>query len=105
MGSSNGSESDASDLVMRCLSCEEEYDMDDSGTCRECYQEANEAEEELRREIEELKSKVSFLTLPYPNLNASTADIILVPVDDSDAVPIPAHKHLLVSQFLLFSFN
>ncbi|KAG5045654.1 hypothetical protein JHK86_015060 [Glycine max] len=59
MGSSNGSESDASDLVMRCLSCEEEYDMDDSGTCRECYQEANEAEEELRREIEELKSKVS----------------------------------------------
>jgi len=74
--------------------------MDDAGTCRECYQEANEAEEELRLEIDDLKSKVSFLTLSSPTLNPSTADIVLVPVDDSDAAPIPAHKHVLVSQFL-----
>ena len=35
----------------------------DSGTCKECYKEANEIEEELERDIEELKAKVAFLKL------------------------------------------
>jgi len=96
---SSDSESDLTVLVMRCLSCEERYIVDDAGTCRECYQEANEAEEELRLEIDDLKSKVSFLTLSSPALNPSTADIVLVAVDDSEAAPIRAHKHVLVSQF------
>ncbi|RDY04661.1 BTB/POZ domain-containing protein, partial [Mucuna pruriens] len=87
---------------IRCLSCDEEYDLDQAGTCRECYQEANEAEEELRREIEELKAKVSFLTLPSPILYPSAADIILVPTDDSAASPIPVHKTVLVSRSPVF---
>lgn len=87
---------------MRCLSCEEEYDADDAGTCKECYQEANEAEEELRHEIEELKAKLSFLALPSPLLNPSTGDLVLLPADDSSAVPIPAHKHILVSRSPVF---
>ncbi|TKY74219.1 BTB/POZ domain-containing protein [Spatholobus suberectus] len=98
-----GSESDElEEFIMRCLSCSEEYDADDSGTCKECYQEANEAEEELRREIEELKSKVSFLTLPSPTLNPSAADVILLPADDSSAAPIPAHNNVLVSRSPVF---
>ncbi|XP_047177975.1 BTB/POZ domain-containing protein At4g08455 [Vigna umbellata] len=102
-GQTGNSDSDLDEFIMRCLSCEEQYDMMDSGTCRECYQEANEAEEELRLEIDDLKSKVSFLTLSSPTVNPSTADIVLVPVDDSDATPIPAHKHVLVSRSPVFN--
>ncbi|GER40302.1 BTB/POZ domain-containing protein [Striga asiatica] len=51
-------------MKMKCLSCKEDYDGDrDAGTCRECYEEAGETEEELKREIEDLKSKVNFLRL------------------------------------------
>ena len=35
----------------------------DSGTCKECYKEANETEEELKQDIKDLKAKVSFLKL------------------------------------------
>ncbi|CAJ1974289.1 unnamed protein product [Sphenostylis stenocarpa] len=102
-GQTGSRDSNVDGVIMQCLSCEEDYEVDDSGTCRECYQEANEAEEELRLEISDLKSKVSFLTLSSPTLDSSTADIVLVAVDDSDAVPIPAHKHILVSRSPVFN--
>ncbi|CAA6668437.1 unnamed protein product [Spirodela intermedia] len=51
---------------MWCHSCREEYEDVDAGTCKECYEEASETEEELKREIEDLKAKVSFLRLCSP---------------------------------------
>ncbi|KAL2339725.1 hypothetical protein Fmac_007665 [Flemingia macrophylla] len=99
-----GSDSDDSDeFIMRCLSCEEDYDGDDAGTCKECYQEANEAEEELRLEIRELNAKLSFLALPSPLLNPSTADLVLLPADEPSAAPVPAHKNILSPPWVLRS--
>ncbi|PKI42482.1 hypothetical protein CRG98_037155 [Punica granatum] len=56
---------------MRCLSCKEEYGTGDAGTCKECYEEASETEEELKREIEDLKSKLTFLRFWSPTENPS----------------------------------
>lgn len=95
------SESDYDDdddnLPMRCLSCEEDYDADDSGTCKECYDEANETEEELKRQIQDLKSKVSFLALASPLDAPSTTDLVLLPSADAYSPSVPAHKAVLVS--------
>ena len=93
--------SDYDYMQMRCLSCEEDYDPVDSGTCKECYEEANETEEELKREIEDLKAKVAFLKLLSPidhhtwSHGPSSTDVVLVAIEDSSvgpAVPVPAHK-------------
>jgi speckle-type POZ protein len=93
---------------MRCVSCQDEYDADDAGTCKECYEEANETEEELKREIEDLKAKVAFLRFwsPLDHHNHRTCgpcftDVVLVAFSDEPSagppVPVPAHKALLVS--------
>ncbi|PQQ02332.1 hypothetical protein Pyn_24398 [Prunus yedoensis var. nudiflora] len=66
---------------MKCISCQDLYDEDAAGTCKECYEEANETEEELKREIDELKAK-----------DAS----------DGPPVPVPAHKAVLVSRSPVF---
>lgn len=99
------SESDYDDdddnITMRCLSCEDDYDPDDAGTCKECYDEANETEEEFKRQIQDLKSKVSFLTLASPLDAPSTTDLILLPSGDSFSPSIPAHKAVLVSTLSL----
>ncbi|PWA93921.1 BTB/POZ-like protein [Artemisia annua] len=108
----DNSESESS--MMKCVSCKEEYDTDDAGTCRECYEEASETEEELKREIEELKSKVNFLRfwdsrpLHRSTVTCSFSDVVLVAVDaDSgkpvvNSVPVPANKAVLASRSPVF---
>jgi hypothetical protein len=101
---------------MWCQSCKEEYEEDDAGTCKECYEEASETEEELKREIDDLRSRLLFLRLPSPTLDAAAtghADILLHASyggrsgsSDSDAgrldtPAVPAHRVILVS----FSFR
>ncbi|PIA41908.1 hypothetical protein AQUCO_02100028v1 [Aquilegia coerulea] len=100
---------------MKCISCKEEYGSSDAGTCKECYEEASETEEELKQEIEELKSKVAFLRFPSPvdyNRSSSSSssscftDVFLVASDDHDrdkgAPFVPAHKTVLASRSPVF---
>lgn len=89
---------------MKCVSCREEYASRDAGTCRECYEEASETEEELKREIEDLKAKVAFLRFsswtPHQHQRPTPpcfTDVVLVASDDDNPVPVPAHKAVLVS--------
>lgn len=107
---------DSEPETMRCISCQEDYDAGDAGTCKECYEEANETEEELKREIDDLKAKVAFLRFWSPPdsplhaprfLPPSFSDVVLVASGDSSssdhhAVPIPAHKAVLVSRSPVF---
>ncbi|XP_076897362.1 BTB/POZ domain-containing protein At4g08455-like [Bidens hawaiensis] len=100
---------------MKCVSCKETYDAKDAGTCRECYEEASETEEELKREIEELKAKVNFLRFwapldprPHDYNRSTTPDVVLVAVDaDSgnpvaNSAPVPANKAVLASRSPVF---
>ncbi|GFP80247.1 BTB/POZ domain-containing protein at4g08455 [Phtheirospermum japonicum] len=109
-------------MKMKCLSCKEDYDGDrDAGTCRECYEEAGETEEELKREIDDLKSKVNFLRLlsvgpgpagPNSIIRPNTpcfSDVVLVasgstePSDSQCSSPsIPAHRAVLTSRSPVF---
>jgi hypothetical protein len=101
-------ESESEEETMRCVSCQDEYDADEAGTCKECYEEANETEEELKREIEDLKAKVAFLRFWSPldhhnhrSCGPCFTDVILVASSDEPPagppVPVPAHKAILVS--------
>jgi speckle-type POZ protein len=81
--SESGSDSDADNTAMRCISCREEYLPRDAGTCKECYVEAGETEEELKREIDDLKAKISFLRFSSPldhvNSNSTSfTDVVLI---------------------------
>ncbi|KAL5559698.1 hypothetical protein UlMin_035909 [Ulmus minor] len=108
------SDSETETTTMRCVSCQEDYDACDAGTCKECYEEANETEEELKREIDELKAKVAFLRFwsPIDPLHQGTrfnspcfTDVVLIASDDGSdghAVPVPAHKAVLVSRSPVF---
>ncbi|KAF4399269.1 hypothetical protein G4B88_022352 [Cannabis sativa] len=106
------SESDSDAETMRCISCQEDYDAHDGGTCKECYDEANDTEEDLKREIEDLRAKVAFLKLcdsmDYPNHYSSAptpystrfSDVILVALEGTSGAPapaVPAHKAVLVN--------
>lgn len=112
-GSGSGLESEAESETMRCISCREEYGTRDAGTCKECYEEASETEEELKREIEDLKAKVAFLRFWSPldhhhhhhhssrsHCGPCYTDVVLVAASESGpagpAVPVPAHKAVLV---------
>ncbi|XP_022753506.1 BTB/POZ domain-containing protein At4g08455-like [Durio zibethinus] len=108
-------ESETDTETMRCISCKEEYGACDAGTCKECYEEASETEEELKREIEELKAKVAFLRFWSPLDHTHRAsnspgiffpDIVLVASDDGSpglpTMPVPAHKAVLVSRSPVF---
>ncbi|KAL8225625.1 hypothetical protein R6Q57_018182 [Mikania cordata] len=101
---------DGGEEMMKCVSCKEEYEAEDAGTCRECYEEASETEEELKREIEELKSKINFLRFwtPHRSTTPCFTDVLLLPVDaDSgkplpNSVPVPANKAVLASRSPVF---
>ncbi|KAK1439906.1 hypothetical protein QVD17_05731 [Tagetes erecta] len=114
MPETSDDESTSSEM-MKCVSCKEEYDAEDAGTCRECYEEASETEEELKREIEELKSKVNFLRFwppidsrPHRSTSPCFTDVLLVAVDvDSghplaNSAPVPANKAVLASRSPVF---
>ncbi|KAI4375152.1 hypothetical protein MLD38_013056 [Melastoma candidum] len=119
------SESESSERIMRCLSCKEDYTWPDAGTCKECYDEASETEEELRREIADLKSRIAFLSFldhdrppnarsvprSCPGNNCSGGgygvpafpDVVLLgSEDDADYVPVPAHRAVLASRSPVF---
>ncbi|KAH7529534.1 hypothetical protein ACOSP7_009745 [Xanthoceras sorbifolium] len=106
----SGSESEEESETMRCISCKVEYGRHEAGTCKECYEEASETEEELKREIEDLKAKVAFLRFwsPLDQLSRSHGgpcytDVVLVASSqDGPAVPVPAHKAILVSRSPVF---
>ncbi|GAA0140439.1 ubiquitin-protein ligase [Lithospermum erythrorhizon] len=96
---------------MKCVSCKEEYTSEDAGTCRDCYDEAGETEEELKREIDDLKAKLNFLTTTTSSSSYSTAsspwlcfsDVVLVASTYEDAsTPIPAHRAVLASRSPVF---
>lgn len=97
---------------MKCISCQEDYDAREAGTCKECYEEANETEEELKREIDDLKAKVAFLNFcsgspvdtHYPTTRSHPipfSDVVLVASQDA-SVPVPAHKAVLASRSPVF---
>jgi speckle-type POZ protein len=108
---------------MWCQSCKEEYEEEDAGTCKECYEEASETEEELKREIDDLRSRLSFLRLVSPTLDAASvphSDLLLHAIPscsssgaggDGDAarVPdtpaVPAHRVILVSNLSPFNLS
>lgn len=103
---------------MKCVSCKDEYGAVDAGTCRECYEEASETEEELKREIEELKSKVNFLSFSAPldsrphhhhrSAIPCFTDVLLVALDQdsgkpiANSVPVPANKLVLANRSPVF---
>lgn len=101
---------------MWCQSCREEYEEGDAGTCKECYEEASETEEELKREIEDLKAKIAFLRLCSPldgvyssSSSSSSTDLLLLhasPLDSSPAAfgtpAVPAHRAVLISRSPVF---
>lgn len=110
-----GSESETDSETMRCISCKEEYGSRDAGTCKECYEEASETEEELKREIEDLKAKVAFLSLwsplDYTHRGSTSSgpffpDVVLVASDDGSPglppIPVPAHKVVLANRSPVF---
>ncbi|KAK6938351.1 BTB/POZ domain [Dillenia turbinata] len=92
------------DEAMCCFSCREPYAPGDAGTCKECYEEASETEEELKREIDDLKSKVAFLRLSsslHPFSPPCFSDVVLVAADGASdqtdlAPPVPVHAHKAV---------
>ncbi|XP_015694839.2 BTB/POZ domain-containing protein At4g08455 [Oryza brachyantha] len=107
---------------MWCQSCKEEYEEEDAGTCKECYEEASETEEELKREIDDLRSRLLFLRLPSPSLDASSlghSDLLLhaIPASSTsscsdasaeaaaarpDTPAVPAHRVILASRSPVF---
>ncbi|XAR49601.1 hypothetical protein NMG60_11032854 [Bertholletia excelsa] len=112
----SGSEEEVGGML-KCLSCREEYESCDAGTCRECYEEAGETEEELKREIEDLKAKVNFLRFWNPlehhhhyqqRLTPCFTDIVLLACDDEHGkpavnhAPVSAHKAVLASRSPVF---
>jgi speckle-type POZ protein len=88
------------------LSCGEEYRARESGTCKECYEEASETKEELKREIEDLKSKIAFLKLTFSASHHSFSDVVLLASDlhggDAHGPPVPAHRAVLVNRSPVF---
>ncbi|KAM3296769.1 hypothetical protein ACQJBY_038889 [Aegilops geniculata] len=107
---------------MYCQSCKNVYDEEDAGTCKECYEEASETEEELKREIDDLRSRLLFLRLPSPTLDASAvghSDLLLHAIPASSTSPsrspsgdadgarldtpaVPAHRVILASRSPVF---
>lgn len=91
---------------MQCLSCEDYFTEERVGTCHECYEEANEIEERLKAEIDDLKAKISFLQLSPP-VTSSDSDVNLIPSDeasDRTNLAVPAHRAVLVSTIHLPSY-
>ncbi|KAI6689453.1 hypothetical protein NL676_026281 [Syzygium grande] len=91
-----------------CRSCNVEHFVQDAWFCKECYDKFCQAEQELKRGMENLEAKNSFLSSwmvfdhhdpPSSRLAGPWfADVLLVAVeDDRDGVsstPVPAHRFI-----------
>lgn len=96
----HGNQSNQSSRSLACLSCKETYTSRRAGTCRECYDEASETEEALKKEIEELHARIAFLKSWAPEaMEEDCADILLECVDGSK---IRAHRAVLISRSTVF---
>ncbi|CAN1239815.1 BTB/POZ domain-containing protein At4g08455 [Linum grandiflorum] len=104
-------DSDSDSDTMRCLSCKDDYDSVDAGTCKVCYDEATETEQELKKEIDDLKAKIAFLKLSSPiaqtHHGGKFSDVVLVASSDegddgSPCLPVPAHKAVLATRSPVF---
>ncbi|MCO5557442.1 hypothetical protein L7F22_011006 [Adiantum nelumboides] len=84
-----------------CVSCKEVYcPLRGGGTCHECYEEASEAEAALKKEIEELNARITFLrTWAAEAMSDQFSDLIL---ESSDGSKIRAHRAILVSRSSVF---
>ncbi|KAF8024871.1 hypothetical protein BT93_F1892 [Corymbia citriodora subsp. variegata] len=109
---SSETDSETESVRMRCISCKEEYGSRDAGTCNVCYEEASETEEELKREIEDLKAKVAFLSVWSPAFfsgrphGSGFTDVVLVAVEDGPdggpSMPVSAHRNILANRSPVF---
>ncbi|KAF6170524.1 hypothetical protein GIB67_031932 [Kingdonia uniflora] len=97
--------------IMKCVSCHEDYKLGNAGTCKECYEEASETKEDLKREIEDLKSKIGFLRICSPidcNNNGPSSsngftDVVLIASGEEDGdASVHAHKAVLASRSPVF---
>ncbi|CAN1130417.1 BTB/POZ domain-containing protein At4g08455 [Linum perenne] len=103
-------DADSDSETMRCFSCKEEYDAVDAGTCKDCYDEATETEQELKKEIEDLKAKIAFLkfssSVTPTHHGGKFSDVVLVASSDegdgTPSLPVPAHKAVLASRSPVF---
>ncbi|KAI5073298.1 hypothetical protein GOP47_0011311 [Adiantum capillus-veneris] len=96
----HGQHGNQSNRSLACLSCKETYTSRRAGTCRECYDEASETEEALKKEIEELHARIAFLKTWAPEaMEENCADISLECVDGSK---IRAHRAVLISRSTVF---
>ncbi|KAK1301129.1 BTB/POZ domain-containing protein [Acorus calamus] len=98
-------------VMVKCISCKKRYGESEAGTCKECYEEASKTKEELKREIDDLKFKISFLRLPSPPLNLLPfADLLLLPYSGDvnchiPPSPLPASTLTRPSSHLHISLN
>lgn len=90
-------------VIMTCLSYKDQYKTSDDGTCREFYEEVSETEEELKKDIEELKAKISFLKMWAPEIMLDECIDITLEVEDGSK--IRAHKTMLVILYVLHLFE
>ncbi|KAH7433559.1 hypothetical protein KP509_07G074900 [Ceratopteris richardii] len=83
-----------------CLSCKETYNPRGAGTCRECYEDASDIAEALKKEIEELHARIAFLKTWVPEaMEEDCADMLIECVDGSK---IRAHRAVLMSRSTVF---
>lgn len=83
-----------------CVSCKESHTSRRAGTCLECYEEASETEEVLKKEIEDLTARIAFLKTWAPEAMAENCtDLVL---ECSDGSKIRAHRAVLVSRSSVF---
>eukprot|EP00252_Welwitschia_mirabilis_P016075 TRINITY_DN35562_c0_g1_i1.p1 TRINITY_DN35562_c0_g1~~TRINITY_DN35562_c0_g1_i1.p1 ORF type:complete len:246 (+),score=36.92 TRINITY_DN35562_c0_g1_i1:398-1135(+) len=87
-------------VFMTCLSCKDRYTLEAAGTCRECYEEASETEEELKKEIDELKSKIAFLKAWAPEAMLDEYTDVILEVEDGSK--IKTHRIVLMSKSPVF---
>eukprot|EP00252_Welwitschia_mirabilis_P002311 TRINITY_DN12227_c0_g3_i1.p1 TRINITY_DN12227_c0_g3~~TRINITY_DN12227_c0_g3_i1.p1 ORF type:complete len:258 (+),score=41.21 TRINITY_DN12227_c0_g3_i1:248-1021(+) len=86
--------------TMICISCKEEYMPSSAGTCRECYEEASETEEELKKEIEELKSRIGFLKMWASEAMQDTYTDVILQLPDGSKINV--HRAVLISKSPVF---
>eukprot|EP01018_Ginkgo_biloba_P019064 Gb_20271 [translate_table: standard] len=85
---------------MTCISCKDQYTTNNAGTCRECYEEASETEEELKKEIEELKARIAFLKMWAAEAWFDEYTDVVLQVGDGSK--IKAHRAVLISKSPVF---
>ncbi|XP_018728723.2 BTB/POZ domain-containing protein At4g08455 isoform X1 [Eucalyptus grandis] len=102
-----------------CKECckDECVTLDSSSTCEECHEKAKQTKEKLKREIENLKAEVAFLSFWSPadrhhhhlsggSYGPGFTDVVLVAAKDGPtgdpSTPVPAHRAILAGRSAVF---